>query len=53
MNNKLIYLIKNFFLLVILIVFFNSKVLSIENKIILKVNIKLLQILISKLKQNI
>ena len=42
MNNKLIYLIKNFFLLVILIVFFNSKALSIESKIILKVDNKII-----------
>ncbi len=42
MNNKLIYLIKNFLLLVILIIFFNSKAISIENKIILKVNNKII-----------
>ncbi len=42
MNNKSINSIKNLFFLFILIIFFNSKVLSIENKIILKVNNKII-----------
>ncbi len=42
MNNKSIYLIINLLLLFILIIFFNSKALSIENKIILKVNNKII-----------
>ena len=42
MNNKSIISIKNLFFLFILIIFFNSKVLSIENKIILKVNNKII-----------
>ena len=42
MNIKSINLIKNLFFFIIVIVFFNSKVLSIENKIILKVNNKII-----------
>ena len=42
MNIKSINLIKNLFFFIIVIIFFNSKVLSIENKIILKVNNKII-----------